>query len=108
MEINTEKLLEGGQAEMALRPMPGTFEDEENLYRVVMSMLSFGTAQQVDTLMYNKLIVSPHLANTVFSNPKSDDDPHTKDITLLHLACQEGFHRSAKYINQLDSSLIFG
>ena len=44
MEINTEKLLEGGQAEKKLRPMPGTFEDEENLYRVVMSMLSFGNA----------------------------------------------------------------
>jgi ankyrin repeat protein len=56
--------------------------------------------------MYNKLKAAPHLSEAVFSNPKNPDDPHSKDINLLHLACQEGFHRSAKYLNQLNSSLI--
>jgi hypothetical protein len=28
MEINTEKLLEGGQPERGIIPMPGTFDDE--------------------------------------------------------------------------------
>ena len=81
------KQMEGGAAERAFNPMPDRFEDEENLYRLVMTMLTFGNAKEVDTVMYNKLVNNESLSKAVFKNPKSPDDPHTQDITLMHLAC---------------------
>ena len=94
-----EQKNEGGQAEHFLLPKAGTFDDEENLYRVVMTMISFGNARTVDALLVNKLMANDSISKAVFSNPKSPDDPHTKDITLMHLCCQEGLFRSAKYLN---------
>jgi len=107
MEIELERLVIDTQED--LKELSNETEKELSevagkLYRLVLGMIKFDGRAFADETLLGRLEDIKDFRTVVFTNPRDPEDLHTQDIIFLHLCCQQGLIRSAKFLMKKNPS----